>query len=86
MYAAAKDKTGTQTGDNPNNEEIDAFATIDKTDVLGGDMSGVQDLSVVVAGQNIVLPFSKVNPWLAILGNLMVAVSFLLAFRIVSRG
>lgn len=85
-YAAGKDKTGNQTGDNPNNEDINAATTLDTSDALGGGGSGLQDLTVTVVGKSVTLPFSQINPYLAILGNLLVAVSFLLAFRIVARG
>ena len=46
----------------------------------------IRDLSVVVAGHSITLPMSKICPSLAIIGNIMVAVSLLLAIRIVGRG
>lgn len=85
-YAAAKDKTGNQTTENPNNQEINAEASLGTADLLGAGGAGVQDVTLVVTGQTIVLPLSKLNFWLGMLGNVMVGISFLLAFRIVSRG
>lgn len=86
LYADNKGKTGNQTGDLPGNETISLAGRIDSSDALGAGSAGVSDLNVAVMGQSITLPFSMINPYLAYLGYLLVAVSFLLAFRIVSRG
>lgn len=85
LYLLESVKTGNRTLDLPGNETIDLNGRIDTTDALGGG-SGVQDLNITVAGQSITLPFSVLNSPLAILGNILVAISFLLAFRIVGRG
>lgn len=85
LYEQAKGIQGNTTGDNPLNETIAASVSVDQTDVIGGG-AGVQDLTVEVMGQSITLPFSILNPYLEILGQVLVAVSLLLAFRIVARG
>ena len=85
LYDANKDKTGNQTGDNPNNETVSLAGRIDTSDALGGGAC-ISDLNVTVWGQSLTLPFSTICPSLAMLGNLLVAVSMLLAARIVTRG
>lgn len=85
LYEANKNKTGNQTGDNPNNETVSLAGRIDTSDALGGGAC-ISDLNVTVWGQSLTLPFSTICPSLAMLGNLLVAVSMLLAARIVTRG
>lgn len=85
LYAANKDKTGDQTLDLPGNETVDLGNRIDMTDALGGG-AGVSDLIITVAGQTITLPFSQLNSILAALGNILVAISFLIALRVIGRG
>lgn len=85
LYEANKNKTGNQTGDNPNNETVSLAGRIDTSDALGGGAC-IPDLNVTVWGQSLTLPFSTICPSLAMLGNLLVAVSMLLAARIVTRG
>lgn len=58
---------------------------IDMSDALGGG-GCISDLSISVLGQSISLPISVICPYLAMLGNVLVAVSLLLAVRIVGRG
>lgn len=58
----------------------------DTSDAIGGGSAGMVDKTITVAGSSITLPFSTINPYLAVLGNLLMAVGFLLAARIVSRG
>lgn len=86
LYEANKGKTGNQTGDLPGNETISLAGRIDSSDALAAGSAGVSDLNVTVWGQAITLPFSTINPYLAHLGNILLAVSFLLALRIVARG
>lgn len=86
LYGANKAKEGNQTTNLPGNESISLSGRIDTSNALGGVGGGVRDLNVTVAGQQITLPFSILNEYLEHLGNLLVAVSFLLALRIVSRG
>lgn len=86
LYNAHKGKEGDQTKDLPGNETINLSNRIDTSDALGGGGSGVQDLNITVMGQSITLPFSKINTGLDALGQVLLAVSFLIAFRIVGRG
>lgn len=60
-------------------------ASFDTSDAIGGG-SCIADKSVTIAGSSISIPFSSVCGHLAILGNVLLAVSFLLAVRIVTRG
>lgn len=56
--------------------------SFDRTELLGGG-NCIQDLTVTVAGRSVTLPLSRYCSWLAILGNIGVALSFLVASRIV---
>lgn len=86
LYEANKGKEGNQTTDLPGNETVNVAGRIDSSDALGAGASGVADLNVTVWGKAVSLPFSMLNPYLAALGNVLLAVSFLLALRIVARG
>lgn len=86
LYGANKGKEGNQTADLPGNETISLESRIDTSDALGAGASGVSDLSVTVWNQSVTLPFSQINPYLAHLGSVLLAVSFLMAVRIVGRG
>lgn len=86
LYEDNKGKEGNQTGDLPGNETISLTGRINSSDALGAGSAGVSDLQVTVWGQSISLPFSQINPYLAHLGNVLLAVSFLIAVRIVARG
>ncbi len=85
LYNANKGKTGNQTGDLPGNETISLSGRIDTSDPLGGG-GCIGDLNVTVWGQAVTLPLSNVCQYLAMLGNILVAVSMLMAARIVTRG
>jgi hypothetical protein len=85
LYNANKGKTGNQTGDLPGNETISLTGRIDTSDPLGGG-GCIGDLSVTVWGQGVSLPLSNLCQYLAMLGNILVAVSMLMAARIVTRG
>lgn len=86
LYDKEKGKEGDQTKDLKGNENINMANRIDTSDAFGGGGSGVQDLNITVMGQSITLPFSKINSGLDALGRVLVAVSFLIALRIVGRG
>jgi hypothetical protein len=86
LYKNNKGKEGSRLGDLPGNETVSLQGRIDTSDALGAGSTGISDLSVTVWGQSISLPFSMLNPYLAALGNLLLAISFLLAVRIVARG
>lgn len=83
-YELAKGKTGNVTGDNPNNEIVSLAGRLSMDNVLSGQCIG--DKTVTVAGSSVTLPFSMICQHLETLGNVLVAVSMLLAIRIVSRG
>ena len=86
LYDTNKGKEGNQTGNLPGNETINMSGRIDTSDALGAGSAGVSDLSVTVWGRSITLPFSMLNPYLEALGKVLLAVSFLIALRIVARG
>lgn len=84
-YSAAKGKTGNQNADNPNNASIDVSLFNSASPLpTGGD--GVQDVSFSLMGRSVTLPFSKINSALQWIGNLILAVAWLAAYRIVTRG
>lgn len=85
LYEEYKGKTGDQTKDNPGNETIDIAGRIDSTDALGGGAC-IGDVNIYVWGTAVTLPLTKLCPVLAMLGNLLVAVSMLVALRIITRG
>lgn len=83
---AEMSKTGNQTGDNPNNQSVSiAPGDIDTSDALGGGSCSL-DKTIVVRGMSVTLPFNVLCDPLAMFGQLIVAVSMLLAARIVTRG
>lgn len=86
LYGKEKGKEGEQTKDLPGNKSETMTGRIRTNDALGGGGQCVQDLSVFVMGQSVTLPFSKICPSIAVIGNIMVAVSLLLAARILARG
>jgi hypothetical protein len=84
LYGTEKGKTGDQTTALAGNETR-AIGSIDTSDALGGARC-VSDLNITVMGRTATLPLSTVCPQLALLGQVLVAISFLLAIRIVTRG
>lgn len=85
LYNDNKGKTGNQTTELPGNETISLSGRIDTSDAIGG-ASCVGNVNVTVWGRSVSLPFSDICPYLAMLGNVLVAVSMLMAARIVFRG
>lgn len=86
LYDAAIVKTGDQTKELAGNTTIEVTSSqFDQTEVLGA-ASGMTDRSITVMHSTVVLPFSEVNVWLARLGILLQAVTFLLCARVVIRG
>jgi len=86
LYDKHKGKEGNQTEDLPGNDTVSITGSmIDTSDALGGGAC-IADKSVTVWNRTISLPFSQVCADLAMFGNLLVAVSMLLAGRIVTRG
>lgn len=85
LYQDDKGKTGNQTGDLPGNETISITGRIDTSDAIGGG-GCFGDLSITVWGAAVSLPLSNLCTYLAMLGNILVAVSMLMAARIITRG
>jgi hypothetical protein len=85
LYEKEKGKTGEQTKDLPGNREESMANRISTADAFGAGQC-VQDLNIVVAGNAVTLPMSKICPIVSVLGNIMVGVALLLAVRIVGRG
>lgn len=86
LYEEFKGKEGDQTKELPGNETFSISDKINTSDALGAGGAGLSDLSLTVWNQQVTLPLSMLNQYLAALGNVLLAVSFLLAFRIVARG
>lgn len=86
LYTSEKNKAGNQTTGLPGNDAVSVGpSSFDTSDALGGG-SCIGDKSITVAGRVVVIPFSNVCEYLAALGNVLLAVSFLYAARIVTRG
>ena len=85
LYDSVKNLKGDQTGKLEGNETVNIGSLINTSDALGGG-SCITDLNITVWGSAISLPISQICPYLAMLGNVLVAVSMLLAARIITRG
>jgi hypothetical protein len=84
-YASNKSKTGDQTSSLAANSSVAiSSASFDTTDAIGG-AAGLSDLAISVAGHSSVLPLSGLNSWFVVLGNLLVAVTFIVCISIVGR-
>lgn len=81
-------KTGNQTGDNPNNSSVSiGSGNFDTSDALGVGSTCPADRVIPLAGgRSFALPWSQLCGSLNALGAVLVAVSLLLAARIVTRG
>lgn len=86
LYEEFKGKEGDQTKELPGNETVAIGDKINTTDALGAGGAGLSDLNLTVWNQQVTLPLSMLNQYLSAMGNVLLAVSFLLAFRIVARG
>lgn len=87
LYNSEKGKSGEQTSTLPGSTSIQiSSASFDTSDAIGAGTGCIADKSVTVAGSVVTLPFSSICGHLAMLGNILMAVSFLLAGRIVVRG
>lgn len=79
-------KTGNAMQGNPNNGTASIGpSSFDTSDALGGGSCNLNK-TVVVRGYSVALPFNVLCNPLAVLGQILVAVSLLLAARIVTRG
>lgn len=82
----ANEKPVNMTKDNPNNGDVKIGpGDFDTSNAIGGG-GCIADKAVMVAGKSITLPLSSVCPYLEMLGSVLLACSFLLAARIVTRG
>lgn len=80
-------KTGKRTTELPGNSEVSiSRSTFNQTNALMVGASCIADVPIVIFGRHGLLPFSKVCPGLEYLGMVLLAVSFVLAARIVTRG
>lgn len=86
LYELHKGKEGNQVNDLPGNETISIGDRINTTDALGAGAAGLSDLNLTVWKTQVTIPLSMLNQYLAAMGNVLLAVSFLVAFRIVARG
>ena len=85
LYESLKGKEGNQTGDLPGNVTFDfGPASIDTSSTIGA--SCIQDMNISVMGSSITIKLSSVCQYLEMLGNVLMALSFLLGARIVIRG
>lgn len=84
--AAEGQKTDNAMKDNPNNSTVNIGpGNFDMGDSLGGGGCSLNK-TVVVRGYSVALPFNVLCDPLAVLGQILVAVSLLLAARILTRG
>ncbi len=80
-------KEGSQTGTLPGNASVSIGpGSFDTSDALGGGAACMPDLTVSLLGRPQTLPFSVLCDYLGYMGGVLLAVSFLLAARIVTRG
>ena len=86
LYRESKTKTGDQTGDLAGNDTVNVGASAFDQSSVFATGSCMADKTVVVASTSLTLPFSSICPYLAYLGWVLMAISFLLAARIVTRG
>lgn len=85
LYESLKGKVGNQTVDLEGNATFDFGPTsIDTSSTIGA--SCIQDMNVTVMGSSITIKLSSVCQYLEMLGNVLMALSFLLGARIVIRG
>lgn len=86
LYESEKGKTGNQTTGLPGNASISlGSGSIDQTNLLGSP-GCISDKTITVMGASITLPMSDICPHLETLGNVLLALSFLLSVRIIGRG
>lgn len=84
LFNTEKNKEGSQV---TNEDKSISSASFDTSNALGGGSgSCIADKSITVMGWTGSIPFSTVCPHLAVFGNILLVVSFLLAGRIVARG
>jgi hypothetical protein len=86
LYSTKKALTGSQVDSLPGNSTVTiSSGSFSQADLIGGG-SGLSNLNVSVWGKSVSLPLSDLNIWFSRLGSILVAVTFLLCARIVTRG
>jgi len=83
LYEAAKGLTGSQTAGAAGSPVSLGPSNFSTTDLIGGGSSGLSDLNITVWKTPITLPLSNLNQYLAMFGNLLLAVAFIIAVSIV---
>ncbi len=87
LASAERVKTGNQTTTNPNNVSLSISpGSIDTSDAIGGGGGCISDKVINVAGGTVLLPLSRSCDSFPMLGNLLVAIGFLVAAVIIMRG
>lgn len=87
LYQNEKGKEGSVLGSLEGNiTKTIGASDFDTSDALGAGATCIANKSITVMDTSIMIPFSDICPYLAILGNILMSVSFLLAGRIVMRG
>ena len=80
-------KTGNLTGGLAGNATVNlSSSSFNQSNALNVSASCIADVPIVVMGRSFTMPFSRVCPALEYLGMVLLAVSFVLAARIVTRG
>lgn len=80
-WAAIREFQGTGDGDGLDRKQIDVPTALEVSEVGGG--AGLSDQSFTVMGQSIVIPFSEMNRFIAILGYAIMVIAWIGAWRII---
>lgn len=86
QYNSAKVQTGDVSGSLPGNRTVTLSSSIfNRPDVIGGAAACVPDQSFTVVGFAVLLPFSRVCPYLAMLRFVIVSLAYLTAALIIFK-
>jgi hypothetical protein len=80
-FESIRSFTGIGSGEGLDVRQVDS-SNLDVPMIGGGP--GLSDVSVTVMGQTVVLPFSKLNLYLQMFGYAMLAIAWIMAYRIIS--
>jgi len=83
LYDSSKGLTGNQTQGAAGAPVTLGAGSFSTTDLIGGGSSGMADLSITVWNTPVTLPLSNLNQYLAMFGNVLMAVAFIVAVSIV---
>jgi len=83
LYDSSKGLTGNQTQGASGSPVTLGAGSFSTTDLIGGGSSGMADLSITVWNTPVTLPLSNLNQYLAMFGNVLMAVAFIVAVSIV---